>query len=359
MGPSFPQRASLVVQTVTCLQERVAARQWQGWLPSERLLAEELQVSRSTLRRALAHLHATGEIQAEHGRGQRILGHSQRRPSLRSRDVAILVPRPLEQLRPSQALWIDALRAMLSERDCRLHLIHGHHYFRNHAEAALERLVRQRPVGCWILLLASAPCQRWFAQKGLPAIVAGSCHRGIDLPYRDLDHRAACRHAAGNLIALGHRRLAFVTLQAPPAGDIASELGFQEAIAATREEVTSSVAKHDGTPAHLFLTLRRLMAGRDRPTGLVVTQAYHALSVISGLARLGLRVPQDISVISRDDDPFFAFLQPEPCRYAADPKDYARRILPAIVESLSGQPVSRRAEWSMPRFLRGHSLAAP
>jgi LacI family transcriptional regulator len=215
-------------------------------------------------------------------------------------------------------------------------------------------------VGCWILLLASAPCQRWFAQKGLPAIVAGSCHRGIDLPYRDLDHRAACRHAAGNLIALGHRRLAFVTLQAPPAGDIASELGFQEAIAATREEVTSSVAKHDGTPAHLFLTLRRLMAGRDRPTGLVVTQSLSRAECHLRPRTLGLPGCRRMFRSSRGMTiPSSRSCSPEPCRYAADPKDYARRILPAIVESLSGQPVSRRAEWSMPRFLRGHSLAAP
>lgn len=357
MGPTLPQRASLVTQTINCLREGIVAGQWREWLPAERSLCAELRVSRSTLRRALTHLHSSGEIEAEHGRGQRIRARSRRRQSLHSHDVAVLVPQPLQQLRPSQALWIDALREMLIERDCRLHLIHGHQYFRNQPEAALERLVRQRRFGCWILLLASAPCQRWFAEKRIPALVAGSCHEGIELPYRDLDHRSACRHAAGRLIGLGHRRIAFVTLKRPPAGDIASAAGFNEAVASSRETIHPSLCQHDGSPTGILAALRRLLKTWDRPTGLVVTQAYHALAVISGLAGLGYRVPEDISVISRDDDPFFAYLHPEPCRYSADPKDFARRILPAALELLDGQPPSRRAEWSMPRFIRGNTLA--
>src|SRR5689334_10513541 len=97
----IPQRHSLVGQTVACLHAAIAAGQWREWLPAERTLCDMLQVSRSTLRRALAELQRDGAIRAEHGAGNRILAGAGRvRGGLRSHDVALLTPEPLERLRP-------------------------------------------------------------------------------------------------------------------------------------------------------------------------------------------------------------------------------------------------------------------
>ncbi|MBM3844499.1 MAG: GntR family transcriptional regulator, partial [Verrucomicrobia bacterium] len=68
---AVPQRHSLVGQTVACLQSAIAAGQWREWLPAERALCELLQVSRSTLRRALAQLQRDGAIRAEHRTARR------------------------------------------------------------------------------------------------------------------------------------------------------------------------------------------------------------------------------------------------------------------------------------------------
>lgn len=356
--PAIPQRLSLIGQTGACLEAAIAAGQWREWLPAERALAASLQVSRSTLRRALAQLKREGTIRAEHGSGNRIVRAGARpRDRLRSHDVALLAPEPLERLRPTQTLWIDELRAMLSERGCRLHVIHGRHYFRRRPGAALEKLVRQHPHGCWILMLASAPCQQWFAGRGLPCIIAGSLHDGVDLPFCDLDHRTACRHAAGVLLGLGHRRLVFFAQQSPLAGDIESEGGFLEGVRRARHtDAVATVCRHDATAAGIRQALKRLMAPPDRPTALLVPNALHCLAVVSGLAQLGLQVPKEVSVISRDEDPFLSFVMPEPSRYVASPRAYARNLVLPVVELLGGGSVSKRAVSLMPRFVRGASI---
>lgn len=105
----------------------------------------------------------------------------------RSHDVALLCSEALERLRPSMTLWIDALRAMLSERGCRLHVFHGPQYFRSNPGATLEKLVSQHPHGCWILVLSNETTQRWFERNAVPCVVAGSVYEGIALPFRDLD----------------------------------------------------------------------------------------------------------------------------------------------------------------------------
>ncbi|PTX99071.1 substrate-binding domain-containing protein [Opitutus sp. ER46] len=353
----IPQRLSLVAQTVACIRRQISSGQWVEWLPPERSLCEMLQVSRSTLRRALAQLHQEGDIRPEHGAGNRVLATPEAPSGLRARDVALLTPQPVEQLRPTQALWIDELRAMLGERGCQLHIFHGAQYFRANPAAALEKLVRQHHHGCWVLALASAGCQQWFARRDIPCLIAGSCHAGVDLPFRDLDHRALCRHAAGVLLSQGHRHLALVAQKTRLAGDIESEAGFIEGVARSQHsDATAKVHHHDATVPGIVQLLRRMLAQHPAPTALVVANAYHYLTVATCLTQLGRRIPGDISLISRDEDPFLSFLVPAPARYVASPRAFARTLLQAVLELLEHGTVTQRAVQLMPEYIAGATI---
>lgn len=355
----LPQRVSLSNQMVDILRAGIAHGEWREWLPGERALCEKYQVSRNTLRAALEQLKREKVIEARHGSGNRILGAARTRTGpLRSRDVALLSPEPLERLRPTQTLWIDELRSMLSERSCRLHVFHGRQYFRANPGRALQRLIAENPHGCWVLTLSNAAIQRWFARNKVRCIVAGSVHSGLDLPYRDLDHRAMCRHAAGMLLAQGHRRLALVIARSQLAGDLESEIGFVEGV---RKSLHSGaevvVGRHDGTVSGLGFVLRRLVDQDTPVTALLVANAYHYLTVVSRLAQMGRRVPQDVSVVSRDDDLFLSYLTPAPTRYAASAHVLAKSLLRPVLELLESGAPARREQLLMPDFLKGDSTS--
>jgi len=333
------------------------------------MLAERLQVSRSTLRRALVQLRKNGIVSSKQGVGNLVRGAAARRvyssatrvaacSSANAREVAILAPDPLERLSPRQTLWIDELRGMLSERGVRLHVIHGRRYTRGEPGAALEQLIAQHPHACWVLLMMGLGCQRWFARRGLPCIVAGSCHEAAgDLPYRDIDHRATCRHAAGIFLGLGHRRLVLLTQGEQLAGDIESKAGFLEAVvAAARVAAAASVATHDGSRAGVLRVVRRLLGLKTPPSAILVTNPHHALAALNGLSGLGARVPDRVSLISRDDDAFLSYAVPTPARYVVPPAMYARSLLLPVCEMLEGHAVSRPAALLMPEFVRGETL---
>jgi LacI family transcriptional regulator len=356
----LPQRQSLVAQTAGFLRGRIEAGAWRGWLPSERSLCELLQVSRNTLRAALAQLRQEGRIESVHGSGNRILPRKgAAAPRVAARDVALLTPESLERLRPLQTLWIDEMRALLSERGVRLRVFHGAPYYAANPGPALQRLVTRNPHGCWIPLLATEEMQRWFARHAVPCILAGSAYPGLDLPYRDLDHRAICRHAAGAMLGLGHRRLALLTAKSRRAGDLESEAGFREGVKQSRHpDAEATVLYHDESVSGVVQAARRVLKLSPRPTALLVVHPYHYLALTSRLAQAGVRVPEDISIVSRDDDPFLAYLAPAPTRYAANPLGIARSLVRPVLELLEGNPVSQRAGRIMPEFVKGESLAA-
>jgi DNA-binding LacI/PurR family transcriptional regulator len=359
--PNLPQRQSLASQTADILREGIGKGIWRDKLPGERALCEKYQISRNTLRTALAQLQRDRLIKPVHGSGNRILAKPQKQAGrLQSHDVGLLSPEPLERLRPAQTLWIDELRAMLSERDCRLHVFHGRQYFRSNPGPALERLIAENPHGCWILTLSNATIQRWFARNGVRCVVAGSVHAGLDLPYRDLDHRAMCRHAAGVLLGLGHRKLALVIAKSQLAGDLESEAGFTEGVKkSSHDGAEAFICRHDGSVDGIGRSLRWLMEQAPAPTALLVVNPFHYLTVTSRLTQMGRSIPRDISVISRDEDSFLSFLLPQPARYVTSPHPFAKSLLRPVLELLEGHVLSDKFSRIIPKFIKGESLAAP
>lgn len=353
-----PHKQSLVEQTVSALRREIDEGTWRGWLPAERFLCEHWQVSRNTLRAALRELSRERVICAVHGRGTRILRAHAKQPSLPvSRDVALLIPDPLDQIRPAQALWIDELRGMLSERNCRLHVMHGHQYFKSNPGAALQKLTSQNPHACWVVALSGQAVQQWFERSALPCIVAGTTYRNINLPFCDIDHRALCHHAAGVMLSKGHRRLGMLLGKSQHAGDLQSEEGFKAGVAESpHKDAVVTIGYHESTVISIARALNRMLTQKLPPTALLITNPHHFLTVVSQLKQWGSRIPEDISVISRDDDTFLSFMVPRPARYRADSQKFARMILRPVMDILKTGSVVQRCLRIMPEFVAGDSL---
>jgi DNA-binding LacI/PurR family transcriptional regulator len=112
--------------------------------------------------------------------------------------------------------------------------------------------------------------------------------------------------ATGHLIDLGHRRIAFCGYS-----DVDQTVRWQGHQRALRE------ARKNGLPVEdSFCDLREIREWLDNPslaeaifkapsapTGLVIWNDHEAIMVLGLLARLGLRVPQDVSVVGYDNLP--------------------------------------------------------
>lgn len=118
-----------------------------------------------------------------------------------------------------------------------------------------------------------------------------------------MDDRRAAREVTEHLLSLGHRRIAHITGPSDHAATRLRREGFEAALAA----VEGGVVREDWIQPGLFRfkpaleCARQILSGPDRPTAIFAANDEMAAAVCFAANSLGLRVPDDLSVVGFDD----------------------------------------------------------
>jgi DNA-binding LacI/PurR family transcriptional regulator len=311
-------------------------------------------VSRRTLRAALAELERDGWLRVDARQRRQILRARKAAPGS-VKKIAVLLPSQDSALLPARALMMDALREKLPAVGYTVEWCVEPACFSPNPARALERLTRAHRAAAWVVVGSKEPMQQWLVRQRVPCLVLGSPPAEMPLPSLDLDYRAVCRHAAGVLWRKGHRHLALVLPRDAFGGDEASEAGMCEAVAALAG-ARLTVIRHGGRAEQLCASLDAARRPAEPPTGFVVSHASALLTVVTQLLRQGVRIPEEVGVISRDDDPAWSFVQPRIAHYTAGAAPFARRVALAVRQLATGGGVVARAIRLMPRFVPGESV---
>jgi LacI family transcriptional regulator len=353
----LPQKSSLAAQTAAILKERIHAGAWHKWLPGEHELCAQLRVARMTLRAALAQLEEAGLVRARQGRRREILARRRRAAPGVSGRVLLLTPVPLSVLSHLHVFCVGELRDALEQAGFHFEIHAERGLFGHRSGAGLERLMKQlRPAAC-VLVSSTEKMQLWFSRRRFPCVILGTKHPGVELPSVDKAYRAMCRHAVGLFLARGHRRAVLLNPASGAAGDLESEEGFLDGAAQHRQEhVEATIARHDGTVGDICNALATLLRRGDPPTALLVSRAVNVLTVMGYLIRSGLRLPQDLALISRDHEPFLEHMVPSVAHYVISPEGLAHRIFATLLAIVQTGLVSPATHQIMPEFIEGETL---
>lgn len=352
----IPQRSTLVSQTTALLERGIGDGRWAAQLPSQSELCRHFAISRTTLRLALQALQRRGQIRVSQGCPAIILRRSQAglTPPRISR-VVLMLPEPLWCLRPSVARWAGELRPLVERLGMEFVLSENSQPYRARPEAHLEKLVQSHPASAWVVFGSTRTMQAWFANQGGPTILVGAAFPGIDLPAIAYDHAAIAQHAAAKLAAAGHERTAILIQRTGSAADATT----CEAFAANRKTgaPVPVMLEHDGSLLQIESRLRQFARMAQRPTALFVTKSHAIPAVLTVLPQLGIKIPRDLSVICREDDPFLGYLVPTVARYSSDASAIARRLAVMLARLARGQSLNITYERLMPKFVVGRSIA--
>ncbi len=354
----LPVRMSLVTQVVDLARRNIRSGLWKEYLPGQRALAEELQVSRPTLQLATDVLRKEGVISGEPGRRIRILRRPRAsRSASRSEVVGFLSPVPLNNLTPQSLFVLSDLQRHLSDAGFHLSIHTERCFAASHPHAALDRLVREIRAAAWVLHVGTLEIQSWFAERGIPAILSKRRHEGVALPSLDLDHEAMGRHAGGVLYGLGHRRVVYLRAPVQDAGRQRLEKGLKEGLACSMKDDTAFhalVVMHP--PKSASHPLLALFSQQPRPTAVVCSDAASTVGALGVFAAAGLRVPHDFSVLCCFDDPLLPFCFPSVARYRMNWASYSRRFAHLVIRLARTGYLPARQTLVVPEFIKGDTL---
>lgn len=288
------------------LRRGILAGQWASGtkLPTESQLARETGLSLTTVRRAFTELVDQGLVIRRQGAGTFVTPRDHREPPGR-RTVGVLVPGT--QLYYPRIL--QGIEEALSSAGVRMQLS-TYHYDPAEEDRDLRFLLDSGVDGLLLvptLLGVPDPGARAEQLMSLPVPVVLVERRLLDAGPGDRtehicsDHRGGAYDAVRHLRALGHDRVALLT-RSPNPTEVWVRLGYERAmtdLGLTPHEVLS-VPKDRWAPDLADDFLDRLLT--QGVTAALVFGDREAALIEGAARRRGVRVPDDLALVSYDDE---------------------------------------------------------
>jgi DNA-binding LacI/PurR family transcriptional regulator len=179
---------------------------------------------------------------------------------------------------------------------------------------------------------------RLLAQLGMPSVVVGSHPTPAgSAPSVWIDDSDATDTVLRYLRALGHRRIAHVS--GPPEFEhTALRIERVRAFAgtfpdATDDDHTESIPTDYSAEAGAAAT-RRLLSGARRPTAIVFDNDVLAVAGLGVASEMGVRVPQDVSIVSFDDSAMIRLVRPAITSLTRDTVELGQRAAVLLREQI-------------------------
>ena len=171
-----------------------------------------------------------------------------------------------------------------------------------------------------------------LARLQLPAVVVGGPLEHPVLPSVWHDERGVIREAVQYLGALGHRRIGHVTGVSEFVHTVQRVAAFTETSAALGME--AQVVETDYSAEQGARATRKLLTALDPPTAILFDSDLLAVTGLGVVQQMGLRVPDDVSIIGWDDSLISQIVHPPLTSITRDIEAYgitaARQLLAAV-----------------------------
>lgn len=269
-------------------------------VPSERQLVEELELSRTTVRRAIDELVQRGRLDRQPGRGTFV---SEGMPTL-GRDalqkvVAVVVP---TFSNPYYGEMVNGIEKEARRFDLRLMVSQS-----DYSIAAEDRVLEQSASDPSIYGALVVPDStdrggrgmQKFLHAGKPAVYIGRWPKDVACDGVRIDYRMAARQAVEHLVDLGHQQIAYIE-GLPILPGFSPVDGYNDVLRAHRLPIKSELVRIYDQPSEA--TGRKavfdLIAEGVKFSAVFARNDITAMGVLQGLREAGLRTPQDVSVVS-------------------------------------------------------------
>lgn len=304
-------------------------------IPSERDLAQSLGVSQMTVNKAVALMVRDGWLRRELGNGT-FVEETLDIPT--SKDVTIGFALPQLSASVEEDYFVGALlrgvqKAAIS-RPLNLRMLDAHS-----ADLA-EEIEKGELDGCIVVDLRDEHREaiQKLAQLGRRILLLGASDVTVNTPFVDGDNMNGTAAAVKHLLGLGHRRIVGIFALMETWNSKQRHLSFMNTLSengtpANPEHVLLDEGNGRLLTPETKVRLADLLGRRQGPTAVLCGGYFLALQAMHLISELGLRIPDDVSIVGYDD--------PVSARYLNPPLTTVRQPL----EEMGEQSVINLYDW--------------
>lgn len=239
-------------------------------------------------------------------------------------------------------------------------LLVASHEYQPEAEFDILRVMQQRGVDAMVLVGTDHSAALWRAatEWGRPVLLTWSCDKR--LPSIGFDNRAAGAAVAQHLLDLGHRRLGVVSGFTSHNDRARSRIeGVRQAMRRAGLRLTPNlVCEQAFTLAGGRAGLRALLSLDDAPTAIVCGNDLLAVGALFEAQRLGIRVPEQLSITGIDDQEMAEACNPGLTTIHLPTQDLGRIAAENVLSAMSGQAIASQSLLPFELVVRGSTARA-
>ena len=257
---------------------------------------------------------------------------------------------------PFYMQFVSGLESALSERSYALLLQVTPSLWRE--QDTYHKWASERRVDAVVVvdLVVDDPRAGLLTDLQLPAVFVGDPSSSGGFTTVWTDDAAAMTEAVGYLAGLGHRRLARIAGTPQLSHVKIRDAAFTQQVA--RHGVAGTLVHADFSGEQGRAATRRLVEGADPPTAILFDNDLMAIAALSALSELGVRVPDDVSLLAWDDSPLCEITHPELSAMSHDVVGFGSHVGRRLFDLLEGVPPAAYLD-SVPRLVVRGSTAPP
>ena len=234
------------------------------------------------------------------------------RPNLSARRLAsgrsgiVGLVLPPQDRTPRDSMFVQMMRGLSSafSRHGRLFVLHAADEGED-VVAVHRRLIDGGSLDGFVLIEPEHddPRVAYLQGRGVPLVMHGRDGPAPRYPFYDIDNLAVGRALTQMLLRAGHRRIGFINGREDMCYVAQRRLGWERALREAEVEPDPALHEHGQMTEGLgaLATLRLMGPEGPRPSALIAGNMLIAKGIYTALSMLGLKVPQDVSVVVHDD----------------------------------------------------------
>jgi LacI family transcriptional regulator len=193
---------------------------------------------------------------------------------------------------------------------------------------------------------------------GIPVIAVSADALVTGVPAVDVDNDSGAMLATGHLINLGHKKIAHFAGTTSQTSAFARRDGFYRFMVSNGLEVPDDFIVETGYfDAPAYEHAKRLLSHSNPPTAFFAANDVIAGGILTGVKELGLRVPEDVSVVGYDDSRLAIDANLTSVRQPLE--DMGRLATSLLFQRIDGRPVDVKTHLLPAELVVRKSTAPP